>query len=205
MALVTGPWIEPLAVPARPGDRVAGIRLQPGAAFPVLGVRPDSLVNRTLPALGILGPFTEDLVAVVTPVADLDAIVPALDQLFLAILPGLAAPDPMVFAAAELMKRAKGEAAINQMANDLHTSQRTLLRRFKRATGLTPKQFSRIHRLLAAAWRVVDGMSQWAEIAAAAGYADQPHLHHEFVGLTGLTPGAFKGRTSTTEHDGVRR
>ena len=94
---------------------------------------------------------------------------------------------------------------IADLAVALRISHRTLLRRFRAATALSPKQFARIRRLLAAAWRVVDGETTWSRIAAATGYADQPHLHHEVAALTGLRPDELGERIRSTAHHQVRR
>ena len=204
-ALITGPWLEPLAIPVVPGTRYFGIRLRPGAAATVLGVEPASLVNRSSPAQPMIGTLTELLTHALADAGDLDAAAERLDRILLLEIPRLTAPDPLVRAAVERLMASLGERHISLLANDLNTSQRTLLRHFRAATGLAPKQFARIRRLIAAAWRVVDGGTSWSQIAAASGYADQPHLHHDFVNLTGLKPEAFGARVRTTEHDQVRR
>lgn len=204
-ALITGPWLEPLAVPVRPGTRYFGIRLRPGAAATVLGVQPASLVNRNTPARPVIGSLETLLIDTLSDAGNLDAAAQRLDRILLLEIPRLTAPDPLVSAAVESLMASLGERPIAMLANDLNTSQRTLLRHFRAATGLTPKQFAKIRRLIAAAWRVVDGGTSWSQIAAASGYADQPHLHHDFVSLTGLKPEAFGERVRTTEHDRVCR
>lgn len=205
MAVVTGPWLEPLAVPVTPGTRYIGTRLRPGSAGTVLGVEPMELLNRSSPAAPMLGPVAERLVTSLLGIGDIDAAAAAMEALFGEMVPRLTMPDPLADRAVTRLMATGGEVPIALLAKELETSERTLLRRFKQATGLTPKQFARIRRLLAATWAAVDGVGSWGQIAATAGYADQPHMHHDFVDLTGLKPVEFGSRVFATEHDQVNR
>jgi AraC-like DNA-binding protein len=59
---------------------------------------------------------------------------------------------------------------------------------------MTPKRYSRLRRfqhVLAMAGRRAE-KPDWAQIAAAGGYADQAHLTHEFKAFSGITPGAYR-------------
>ncbi len=203
--LASGPWLEPLAVPVEAGSRYVGIRLKAGVAGIVLGVDPSSLRNSSIPADAMLGPLAGALRDAVMGTSDFDGAAAVLDDIWSREVSRFTEPDPLVMRAVERVIAANGELSIATLARDVNTSERTLLRRFKAATGLTPKQFARIRRLLAAAWQVVDGRDTWSEIAARAGYADQPHLHHDVVDLTGLRPDDFGDRIRSTEHDGVNR
>ena len=113
--------------------------------------------------------------------------------------------DALVERAVDTLVATRGERSIAALASGLAVSERTLLRRFKAATGITPKQFARVRRLLAAAWQVVEGEETWGQIAAGSGYADQPHLNHDVVWLTGLRPYEFGSRIRSTKHDRVKR
>jgi AraC-like DNA-binding protein len=57
--------------------------------------------------------------------------------------------------------------------------------------GVTPKTLARIMRFNHAQAMARAG-GDWADIAAACGYADQAHLAREFVELSGSTPTAWK-------------
>lgn len=205
LVLVTGPWLEPLSVPVAPGTRFLGIRLRPGAVPAAFGIDPNLLRNQNIPADHLMGAVASALRVATADDPDIDVAVTRLDALFQDVLKAAKPIDALVDAAVRLLEHSRGERAIGDLARALNTSPRTLLRRFRAATGLTPKQFARVRRLLAAAWHVVDGHDSWSQIAASAGYADQPHLHHDFVDLTGLKPEAFGERVRSTEHDQVRR
>jgi AraC-like DNA-binding protein len=49
-------------------------------------------------------------------------------------------------------------------------------------------------RLHEAAGRLRERTTTVAEVAAALGYADQPHLTRDFARVTGMTPGDFAAR-----------
>lgn len=64
---------------------------------------------------------------------------------------------------------------------------RTVQRHFHSVLGMTPKQFAQIKRACGAVELLRGGMAP-AEVAAAAGYADQPHLTRALKQLTQRTP-----------------
>lgn len=204
-AVLSGPWLEPLAVPVQAGGRLVGVRLRAGGVLGALGVDPDARRNRSVPADRLIGPLVARLRARRVSSVDLDDASAIFDELFGAEVEAMRPTDPLVDRGVDALVTTRGELSIAALAQDLATSERTLLRRFKATSGLTPKQFARMRRLLAAAWQVVDGRGTWSEIAAGAGYADQPHLHHDVAGLTGLRPEVFGSRVRSTEHDQVKR
>jgi AraC-like DNA-binding protein len=108
-------------------------------------------------------------------------------------------PDPAVAAAAVALSRG---VAVGEVAEALGLLPRTLRRRFTAAVGLTPKRFARVQRLQRVV-RDLDGRTQadWAALAAAHGYADQPHLADEFRELVGVTPtGYLRSRVNGPNH-----
>lgn len=202
-AMLSGPWLDPLAVPISSGDRYGGVRLQPGALEPLLGVSAMAMRNRVAPA----PPAPQGLAAALRRALggepNVDDLAAALDRM----LPGLVTVseqrDPLVAAAVDRLVATAGEMAIAALATELGCSERTLRRRFGAATGQSPKEFARIRRVLAAAWSVAQSGATWSAAAHAAGYADQPHLHRDVADFTGLTPGALGRRIRSTVHDGV--
>src|SRR3954464_11943209 len=75
-------------------------------------------------------------------------------------------------------------------------SRRRLAARFGDDVGLAPKavgrilRFQRVLQLLAAE----GGAGRFAQIAAAGGYYDQPHLNRDFRDLAGCTPTEYLAR-----------
>lgn len=72
-------------------------------------------------------------------------------------------------------------------------SESQLRRRFETAVGYGPKRLGRVFRLQ----RLLDlihqshGRANWSQLAAAAGYTDQPHMINECLALTGGPPTAL--------------
>ncbi|MGV3709058.1 MAG: helix-turn-helix domain-containing protein [Gemmatimonas sp.] len=207
--LYTGPWTDPLVVPVAAGARFVGVRLRPGVADTVLHLPVASLLNATIPALQIgserSSQLQDALQAAVMSASSIDHASRLFDAFWLEQRAGLASPDETVSRAVDAIVASNGEMSIAEVARAINCAERTLLRRFRARTALSPKQFARIRRLLAAAWHAIDGEERWGRIAAASGYADQPHLNHDMKALTGLRPEELTEQIGFTEHDGVSR
>jgi AraC-like DNA-binding protein len=110
------------------------------------------------------------------------------------------APDRAISFAAALMEAG---ATVAEVSSRTGLLPKTLVRRFLSHVGLTPKRFSRIRRLQRLVASIGEvGDVDWCDVAAVHGYVDQAHLIHDFRELTGLTPTAYRPR-STTEPNHV--
>jgi transcriptional regulator GlxA family with amidase domain len=76
--------------------------------------------------------------------------------------------------------------------------------RFERVTqsvlGVSPKQFLIGLRIGAAASMLVSTDRALGEIAAAAGFYDQPQFTRQFRAATGLTPGLYRALADSSRH-----
>lgn len=118
---------------------------------------------------------------------------------FLGLLPAAGeAPGPALVEgelAARVRRRLRegppGGDGVGGIAAELGVSRFRLLRAFKRAYGLTPEDFRRQLRVERARARMLrpGGL---ADVACAAGFADQSHMTREFHRLLGLTPAAYR-------------
>lgn len=83
---------------------------------------------------------------------------------------------------------------LDDAAERLRVSARTLQRLAHRSVGLPPAAMIRRRRLQEAAQRVRDDPhATLAQIAADLGYADQAHLANDFRAVLGLTPSDYRG------------
>lgn len=88
-----------------------------------------------------------------------------------------------------------GEALdLERLAQHAHCSPRTLLRRFKAATGLTPNDYLQRLRISQAQQALAGSRQSLEQIASAVGFADRATFAKRFKQLCGETPGAFRKR-----------
>ena len=92
------------------------------------------------------------------------------------------------------LHRHHGEAIdLNRLAAEANCSSRTLLRRFKASTGLTPNDYLQRVRI-SAAQRALRSQASLEQIAEQVGYADRATFAKLFKQLCGESPGAFRKR-----------
>lgn len=104
------------------------------------------------------------------------------------------APCPAIGHAYGRLAQSRGNARIGRVAAELGWSRKHLAEKFRDEIGLSPKAIGRIMRFDAALHLARGRTGCWAEIAAAAGYADQAHMVREFRELAGSTPAQWRSR-----------
>ncbi len=95
--------------------------------------------------------------------------------------------SPEVAEAWRVIQTARGEVRVADLAEHVGWSRRHLSARFSTELGVTPKAAAQVARFTHARVLAGGGMPL-AEVAYAAGYADQPHLNREWRRLAGLSP-----------------
>jgi AraC-like DNA-binding protein len=189
---VRGADTRPHAVGSFPDRTFVVLRFRPGAAAAVLGLHGAELADARVGVSALWG--RSEMERIESRLADCagpSAAAEMLEDLVAGQVREL--PDPAVQAVvAELRSRDVGIAVL---ARRIGLSERHLLRRCTSALGYGPKTLQRIFRFqrfrALAADRPGAGL---AELAAHAGYADQPHLTRECVRLAGETPSALLAR-----------
>lgn len=89
----------------------------------------------------------------------------------------------------ERILRTQGRVRIGALTAEIGWSRRRLAERFREHLGLPPKAIARIVRFNRAETLAKKAARpDWADIAAACGYADQAHLAREFAELAGRPP-----------------
>ncbi len=93
-------------------------------------------------------------------------------------------------------------ATVSGVGEALGITEKRLLRLFGDTVGLTPKRYGRVRRFQrslgligAARDRLSARALDWAQIALACGYFDQPHFNHEFRALSAMSPTAYAPRS----------
>jgi len=181
---------------SRTGGRQQGVEigLDLLAMRAFLGADMAAFTDRVLPLRDVLGPSFAALGQRLGEARDDAARFDLLDQAVATRL--LAAPDTdraIAWAVARL--RRAPATPVAALAARIGWGRQHFSERFRRETGLSPRSFARIarfERLVAAL--PATGKPDWAGLAAAHGFADQPHLAREVASLAGLTPTALAAR-----------
>lgn len=100
--------------------------------------------------------------------------------------------NKLIFKAGIALRNNNGTLSVNQIAEEAHTTVRTLERNFKESSGHTVKDVSglmRFEQVRNQLWLHPD--SNLAGLAHEFGYTDQSHLSREFKRYSGTTPSAF--------------
>jgi PAS domain S-box-containing protein len=106
---------------------------------------------------------------------------------------GLESSDSAVAKAVQRMLEVPGEVdSLNSLARDLGLSHRHFDRRFKTATGLTPKQFLGRSRVQMGCRLLQQSEASIAEIAFDLGYCDQSAFTAQFRRRMGYTPNRYR-------------
>ena len=180
------------------GVTVAGLRFLPGALPSLLDVPAAPLHNRRVPLAELLpGPAREALARLEAgeePIAVLAGLAVRLpgappDRSVAALRRALAPAGSTAGRSVEVGAGARpGAVPVAALADTLGCTPRSVHRRCLTAFGYGPAVLRRVLRFRRAAVLLRMGVAP-AEVAAAAGYADQPHLSRETRALAGVSPG----------------
>lgn len=91
---------------------------------------------------------------------------------------------------------------IEEVARQAGMSSRTLVRRFKAATGHLPGEYLQMIRVAAARQLLEDGERSVQRAAAMVGYEDTAYFRRVFKRFSGLTPAAYRERFRLNLHGG---
>jgi AraC-like DNA-binding protein len=184
-----GTMTRPLDVTYAGSVDLFAVRFRAGAARPFLDAPADDLTDATASLDTLWGGRSEELLDRLATAPSASERIQALDALLLERLDRGPAADERVLRAAELLVRRRGGVSVEELAKAVGLGRRQLERRFRVSVGVTPKLACRVARLRRAV-SLLDGRPETslADVAFAAGYADQPHLTRELRMLAGTTP-----------------
>jgi AraC-like DNA-binding protein len=173
--------------------KMIGAYLEPGATAALLQVPAVELTDRVVSLDNLWGPLgarlAEDLADLDEP-ARVDCFEAALLQQLRRAQSRRSHIDAIGLA--RWVQDEPTSMSVRRLAEAAGVSRQHLTRVFREVIGVSPKRYCRLARFHAGLAHVgaADGM-QWAEVAAALGYADQSHMIAEFRELSGLTPDAL--------------
>jgi AraC-like DNA-binding protein len=190
---IAGPDREAQVEAIAPGTTVVGLRFQPGGAAAWLRVAVSEIIGARVPLEAFWGAEARSLARRIDEGGTPDEIARRLETALVEKLSVVTAPSDTWRSIVRLIRasRPQGVHLVRHLTDELGLSERTLLRRCRETFGYGPKTLDRILRfqrfLQLASTPDHAGM---ADLAIAAGYADQPHLIRETRELSGLTPAA---------------
>jgi AraC-like DNA-binding protein len=91
--------------------------------------------------------------------------------------------------------------SVGSVRDQIGISAQRFIEVFRTEVGLSPKMFARLARFRRAL-RCIDRRAgiDWADVAVAAGYFDQPHFIHDFRQFAGVTPSAYMRHRTSANH-----
>lgn len=169
-----------------------GVQFRPAAFQPLLRAPMASVTDRVVPVTRVFGGAATAWARGVALEPNIEAKVAKTEAFLLTRLPTL---KPDVARIRDLVERIAVDRTLRSVedaADALGTDLRTLQRRFQRFVGVHPKWVIQRYRLIEAAAQLRAARPpKLAALAAALGYADQPHFQREFRDVIGRTPGSF--------------
>ena len=172
------------------------IELTPRGSRALLRMPAAALWDRVVEAGDVMGSTADELWERLHLAADWPSRFAACDDVFCRLVSlGHASAPAQEARAWELLAASGGTLGVAEVADRVGWSRRHLAARFRAELGLAPKAYARVLRFerVVAAVRAA-GAPRLAEVAADAGYADQPHLTREVRALAGMTPGQLLRR-----------
>jgi AraC-like DNA-binding protein len=181
--MVAGPDTT-ASVSPRDGEPFVGLRFHPGALPRLLGVPASELRNARVAVrdLRSVPPRTRSLVELAAYLAS-DGPRPETAPWSLPLL-------------SQVTGSLAAGSAVTDVAREVGWSSRTLQRQCRAVYGYGPATLRRILRFRHAMRLLGDGLP-YIDVAARAGYADQPHLHREVRDLAGISLAALRQDSSS--------
>jgi len=196
-AVLAGPASQPTVIDTREQRCLVTVDFRLGGAFAFFRAPISEAHNQLAELDHLWGPdarlLRERLLEARRPESMLRVLESVLLDHFIAQAPDLAIP----FAASALERG----LPVSEITAQLGVLPKTFVRRFRRHTGLAPKLFARVRRLQRVLRSIQDPSStDWCELAQLHGYTDQSHFIHDFRDLSGMTPSAYRPRSSAGQN-----
>jgi AraC-like DNA-binding protein len=188
-SFAAGVYDGPVIVGSGGNAHCLQVNFSPLGALRFFGMAQSEIAGRTLPLDDLLGAGAPRIIAQLHDAADWSQRFVLLDRFIAGRFEHARAPHAIVREVWHGLERSKGAASIAGLAEAAGVSRRHLAKLFRAEIGTTPKIMARILRFEHARHMAATVPRQgWADIAYAAGYADQAHLVREFRELSGLSP-----------------
>jgi AraC-like DNA-binding protein len=200
-AWLSGAQQRHLVIDTAPDSSMIGVHFKPGGAAALLGLPATEFAGRVVELdlfWGARGSELRDrLLEVRAPTAKFRR----LEQFLLECgqrsmsMSRHRRPSSPGLAIAQIVRQLTADpqaSSIATLAGQAGVSHKHLIERFRDVVGLSPKRFCRIRRFRSVLQAIESGgRIEWADIAAACGYYDQPHFINDFYEFSGLNPSDY--------------
>lgn len=185
--VVSGLHPAPVWIHHEGTQRGVQISLTPDGARALLGVPAAALAGENVGLDAVLGARADEIRERIHAADGWVARLEIVEEVLTRVATDPPAPVADVRAAWDLITGSGGRVPVREVATEVGWSPRHLTARFTSEYGVGPKTLSRLVRFS----RSVDGVrvgARLADVAIAAGYADQAHMTREWSELAGLPP-----------------
>lgn len=192
MAFLGGQIVSAFEIAPTGPVGMVGVRFQPWGAYHLLGLPMDKVADLTVDAQDLWGSQATHLAEMVNETPGHQKKMDMIERLLLGSLPRIQESSDQVRHGIDLITNERGHTSVSSLARQLHMSQRTLHRVFRRQVGLSVKSFTRIVRFQSVLRSVKSGqVSNLTDAAYYGGYFDQAHFIKDFRSFCGVNPGSF--------------
>jgi AraC-like DNA-binding protein len=183
------------------------VELTPLGCRSLLGMPAAELWDTSVEAADVVGPAAFELWERLHHAGDWPARFAACDDVLGRLIASADGPAPAreLWGAWELLVGSGGRLAVADVADRVGWSRRHLGARFTSELGLSPKLAARVVRFeRATALLRTPRRPALADVAAACGYYDQPHLNRDFLELAGCPPREWLAAEIPSVQDAAR-
>jgi AraC-like DNA-binding protein len=168
------------------------VEFWPGAARAFFDAPADAFYNERVPLDLIWGPLAGELRNRVREARTPAEKFQAMETALLERVNRRLELHPAVRYALREFARTPYIRSVLEVAREAGLSRRRFAQLFREQVGLTPKLYCRLHRFQDVLRQIASGAPvDWADLALAGGYCDQPHLANEFRSFSGISPASF--------------
>jgi AraC-like DNA-binding protein len=164
------------------------VQFTPAGAHDLLGIDVSKFQNATVALTEVLGATADTYVQQLHAASGFAERCRVTDAFFRRWLEMGSRAAGVGATAAEMLALSHGRLEVEALAQQLGLSVRTLLRRFTREVGVSPKHYARLLRFKAAHAYLQDPAANWADAVLRFGYTDQSHLIRDYRDFAGETP-----------------
>jgi AraC-like DNA-binding protein len=173
--------------------RMFGIRFKPAGITAFTRVPVEEFTDRMVELAPVDTLFDSSWDETLSEQRSTEAMIDCVNNYLISRLSRLYLPDRWMVHAVDLMSLAKGQLSLPAVAAEVCLCQRHFERKFKAATGLSPKMFAKVVRFKQALWYLRHSPHKdLLSIAIGCGYYDHTHLIKEIKAFSGDTPSCFR-------------